>query len=44
MLMMGRMSITAFEYFLKNEVQGKIFLVTLPKNGWLSSFLAFSFL
>ena len=37
-----RMSITAFEYFLKNEVEGKIFLVCSPDlhKEWLAKFFS----
>jgi hypothetical protein len=37
-----RMSITAFEYFLKNEVEGKIFLVRSPdlRKEWLAKFFS----
>ncbi|KAL6616516.1 hypothetical protein ACP70R_038786 [Stipagrostis hirtigluma subsp. patula] len=37
-----RMSITAFEYFLKNEVEGKIFLVRGPdlRKEWLTKFFS----
>ncbi|XP_062207728.1 uncharacterized protein LOC133909350 isoform X2 [Phragmites australis] len=37
-----RMSITAFEYFLKNEVEGKIFLVRSPdlRKDWLVKFFS----
>lgn len=36
------MSITAFEYFLKNEVKGKIFLVHTPDlhKEWLAKFFS----
>ncbi|KAK3162690.1 hypothetical protein QOZ80_1BG0092530 [Eleusine coracana subsp. coracana] len=37
-----RMAITAFEYFLKNEVEGKIFLVRSPelRKEWLAKFFS----
>lgn len=37
-----RMSVTAFEYFLKNEVEGKIFLVRSPdlRKEWLAKFFS----
>ena len=37
-----RMSITAFEYFLKNEVEGEIFLVRSPDlcKEWLAKFFS----
>ncbi|XP_021313491.1 uncharacterized protein LOC8062457 isoform X3 [Sorghum bicolor] len=37
-----RMSIAAFEYFLKNEIEGKIFLVRSPdlRKEWLAKFFS----
>jgi hypothetical protein len=38
----GRMTIIAFEYFLKNEVEGKMFLVRSPefRKEWLAKFFS----